>query len=200
MHIARMRQTLRVLKTRRVFGLLLALFAAACAPAPQLAGTPLEKEPAPDFALADAFGRPFRLSEQKGRAVVLTFLYTTCPDECPLIADRLRQAADQLGGDAANVRWVAVSLDPVNDNAAQVAQFLKAHRVEGLLTYLIGGREQLAPVWKAYYLTVTPGASPGILSHPSRVIVIDRDGLQRSNFRADLDAAALVNDVRIALK
>lgn len=185
---------------RRVFGLLALAFAAACAPAPQLAGTNLEKEPAPDFALADAAGRPFRLSEQKGRAVVLTFLYTTCPDECPLIADRLRQAADQLGGDAANVRWVAVSLDPINDNAAQVAQFLKAHRVEGLLTYLIGGREQLAPVWKAYYLTVTPGASPGILSHQSRVIVIDRDGLQRSNFRSDLDAASLVNDIRIALR
>ncbi len=198
------RETLRVFKTRRVFGLALlpALFVslAACAPAPQLQGTDLEKTPAPDFQLADATGKPFRLSEQRGRVVVLTFLYTNCPDECPLIAERFRAASEQLGADAANVRWVAVSLDPVGDTPATVAQFLKAHRVEGTLTYLIGAREQLAPVWKAYFLTVMPGASPGVITHQSRVIVIDRDGLQRSNFRADLAADALVNDIRIALK
>ncbi|MBI5878544.1 MAG: SCO family protein [Chloroflexi bacterium] len=180
--------------------MLLLFIVAACAPAPQLQGTNLEKDPAPDFALSDAAGRPFRLSEQKGRAVVLTFLYANCPDECPLIAERLRAANDQLGGDAANVRWVAVSLDPVGDTAPVVAQFLKAHRVESQLTYLIGAREQLAPVWKSYFIAVTPGVSLGALSHQSRVIVIDRDGLQRSNFRADLDTAALVNDIRIALK
>ncbi len=173
---------------------------AACAPAPQLQGADLEKTAAADFQLADAAGRPFRLSEQKGRAVVLTFLYTNCPDECPLIAERFRAASEQLGADAANVRWVAVSLDPVGDTSTTVAQFLKAHRVEGQLTYLIGTREQLAPIWKAYFLTVLSGASPGILTHQSRVIVIDRDGLQRSNFSADLATDALVNDIRIALK
>jgi protein SCO1/2 len=172
----------------------------ACASAPTLKGTDLESAPAPDFTLSDQDGSPFKLSAQKGRAVVLTFLYTNCPTECPLIAERMREARDLLGGDAAGVRWVAVSLDPVNDTGEAVARFLKAHRVEGQLTYLRGAREELAPVWKAYYLAVLPGAQPGALSHQSRVIVIDRDGKQRSNFGADVSAEALANDVRVVLR
>ncbi|MCA1554337.1 MAG: SCO family protein, partial [Chloroflexi bacterium] len=94
---------------------LVLLAACAPAPAPTLQGTDLQKTPAPDFQLTDASEQPFKLSEQKGCVVVLTFLYTNCPDECPLIAERLREANDKLGKDANGVRFVAVSLDPERD-------------------------------------------------------------------------------------
>ncbi len=181
-------------------GLLLFLWLfSTCAPAPKLQGTDLAKTPAPDFQLSDVNDRPFKLSEQRGRVVVLTFLYTNCPDECPLIAERIRESADQLGRDASDVRFVAVSLDPERDTSAAIQKFLQAHRVEGTLIYLKGSREQLAPIWRAYFLSVLPGSSPAIIAHQSRVIVIDRSGLQRSNFRADLEPEALLNDVRIVI-
>ncbi|MBI1802047.1 MAG: SCO family protein [Chloroflexi bacterium] len=177
----------------------LCLWFAACAPAPRLQGTDLERTPAPDFQLMDQGDRPVRLSDLRGHPVVLTFLYTNCPDECPLIAERLRESAAQLGRDASDVRFVAVSLDPERDTSAAIRQFLQAHRVEGLLTYLRGTRAELAAVWKAYFLAVLPGGNPALVSHQSRVIVIDRHGLQRSNFGADVSVDGLVNDVRIAL-
>ncbi|MEP7199083.1 MAG: SCO family protein [Chloroflexota bacterium] len=156
--------------------------------------------PAPDFQLSDANDQPFRLSAQKGRVVVLTFLYTNCPDECPLIAERIREANVQLGKDANDVRFVAISLDPERDTSAAIQQFVQAHGVDGVLTYLKGSREQLAPIWKVYFLSVLPGGSPGVIGHQSRVIVIDRNGLQRSNFRADVETEALVNDLRLVLR
>ncbi len=180
---------------------LIGLLLAACAPvpAPTLQGTDLEKTPAPDFQLSDSSGKPFKLSDQKGNVVVLTFLYANCPDECPLIAEKVRETSQRLGTDAADVRFVAVSVDPEHDTPDAVQKFLKAHQVDGILTYLVGARTDLAPVWKAYFLSVLLSSDPNILNHQTRVIVIDRGGLQRSNFRSDLDPAALANDIRIAL-
>jgi protein SCO1/2 len=178
---------------------LLLLVGCAPAPAASLQGTDLDKTPAPDFQLTDSTGRPFRLSDQKGKAVALTFLYTNCPDECPLIAERMRETYGQLGTAADSVRFVAVSLDPERDTSAAIQSFLAAHHVEGVLTYLRGMRAELGPVWRVYFLSVLPGTSPGVLAHQSRIVVIDRAGLERSNFGADVTAAALANDLRIAL-
>src|SRR5437016_6739121 len=110
---------------KRVFVFLL-LLSAACAPAAPatLQGTDLQKTPAPDFQLSDAHDQSFALSAQKGRVVVLTFLYTNCPDECPLVAEHLRDVHDKLGADASGVRFVAVSLDPEHDTSAAILQFL----------------------------------------------------------------------------
>ncbi len=178
---------------------LLALAACAPAPAPTLQGTDLQKTPAPDFQLSDAADRPFALSAQQGHVVVLTFLYTNCPDECPLIAERIHDVNAQLGKDSSDVRFVAVSLDPEHDTGAAIGKFLQAHKVDGVLTYLKGTREQLAPVWKAYFLSVLPGTNPNTLTHQSRIVVIDRIGLERSNFGADVQPEALANDVRVVL-
>ena len=61
-------------------------------------GTP----PAPDFGLTDQQGRPFRLSDAKGKPVLLTFIYTHCTDTCPFISIKIRQACKLLGSQAKN--------------------------------------------------------------------------------------------------
>src|SRR5256885_44672 len=104
-----------------------ALVLAACAPAP-LAGTDLGATDAPDFTLTDGVtGRAVTLSAQRGQIVALTFLYTSCPDVCPLTAARFRSAQAELQSDASRVTFVAVSVDPDRDTPQAVQDFSTAH-------------------------------------------------------------------------
>ncbi|HZQ36500.1 MAG TPA: SCO family protein, partial [Dehalococcoidia bacterium] len=106
--------------------------AAACGSGAKLTGTPLHSTPAPDFTLHTADGRPFTLSDLRGRAVVLTFLYTHCLDVCPAIAGRLALADKQLGKTASKVAFVSVSVDPEGDTPASVEQFSEEHGLTAL--------------------------------------------------------------------
>jgi cytochrome oxidase Cu insertion factor (SCO1/SenC/PrrC family) len=71
-----------------------------------------DRQPAPDFALTDHFGNPTSLSQFRGHPVALTFIYTHCPDVCPLIASNMHAAFGQFGGDASQVALLAVTVDP----------------------------------------------------------------------------------------
>src|SRR6266436_5624930 len=63
-----------------------------------LQGTNLGSTPAPDFLLKDQFGHSISLAQFKGKPVVLTFLYTHCPDVCPLTAEKLHTTSWRLCG------------------------------------------------------------------------------------------------------
>ncbi len=64
-----------------------------------LAGTRLDGRQAPDFTLIDHRGQTVSLSDFRGKAVALTFIYTHCPDICPLVAENLRIAYELLPAD-----------------------------------------------------------------------------------------------------
>lgn len=181
--------------------LCLLVILSACAPQ-SLKGTDLGKAPAPDFKLADQTGSAVSLADFRGKVGVLTFLYTRCPDECPLIASKLYTTSGLLGDAMNQTAFVAVSVDPDNDTPLAVAKFVQQHNLEGKLRYLIGTREQLQPVWSAYSLYVAPSPTNATLpsvSHSSRVIVIDKAGNQRANLSSDFEPADLAFDVRALL-
>src|SRR5579871_4193235 len=83
-----------------------------------LVGTDLNRVPAPAFTLTDQNGRQISLAQFKGQPTIVTFLYTHCPDACPLIADQVHVALTQLGPDASKVGLLAVSTDPSGDTRA----------------------------------------------------------------------------------
>ncbi len=181
--------------------LVLILFATllitACGQNLTLVGTDLGAEDAPNFELHDSSGKLWALSDWHGRIVVLTFLYTHCPDECPLIAERLRAASQQMGTEMSQVAMVAVSVDPVRDTPESVQSFLQQHQLTNRLTYLLGSPAELKPVWDKYYLGVkTDPTQPGLVAHSSRIILIDGQGKQRINLDTDFHVGDLVGDVR----
>src|SRR5579883_2632399 len=169
---------------------------------PPLAGTVLTPPiRAFDFRLPDQHGQMVALSDFRGKAVALTFLYTHCPDVCPLIADKMGRAYRQLGDVAKRVALVAVSVDPNGDTPEAVEQFLTVHRVAGLLTYLHGSFAQLRPVWAHYYVgsdakEVNPEAvaasrpTPQQVTHTAIVYVIDPTGEIRAFLPGDFDERA----------
>src|SRR3954462_13956097 len=89
--------------------------------APGFAGAVRPAIPPQDFSLRDEDGRTVSLRDYRGRVVVLTFMYTTCRDTCPLTATQIRGALDDLDRD---VPALAVSVDPVNDTPERARRFL----------------------------------------------------------------------------
>jgi len=115
-----------------------------------LQGTYLGATPAPDFLLTDQFGKQVSLSQFRGQPVVLTFLYTHCPDVCPLTAEKLHTVMQNLGNDAQRVAVLAVSTDPKRDNINAALSFSKTHRMTEYWHYLVGTQATLSPVWNAF--------------------------------------------------
>jgi len=182
----------------------LLILAVACTPVgavpATLVGTDLGTSPAPDFTLSDGIsGRALRIGDQQGKLIALTFLYTRCPDVCPLTAETLRQAQKQLGAsDADQVLFVAVTVDPDHDTPAAVQAFAAAHGLDRNFAYLIGSAAQLRTVWSAYGIRVVP--DPSTPGHSDAIYLIDRKGRERAVVHSDIGATDLLTDLRLLLK
>jgi protein SCO1/2 len=146
--------------------------------------------PAARFALRDQDGRTVDARSLRGRASVVTFLYTSCQDTCPLVADQIRGALDDLRH---GVPVVAVSVDPRGDTPLAAKRFLARHGLTGRARFLLGTRAQLAPVWRQF------GIQPQTrrFDHTPSTVLLDRRGVQRIGFRADdITPEGVAHDVR----
>lgn len=167
-----------------------------------LQGTDLGSQPAPDFHLTDQFGHPVSLSQFRGKPVILTFLYTHCPDQCPLTAEMLHSMVVQLGGQAQQVAILAVSTDPTGDTMASAQSFSQEHKMLAYWHYLLGAQAQLAPIWTSYsvYAAPTPTSTGGSVTHSIAIFVIDKQGRERDFFSDGATSNQLVTDLQILLK
>jgi protein SCO1 len=163
-----------------------------------LQGTDLEGTPAPDFRLTDQFGKQVSLSDLKGKPVVLTFLYTHCPDICPLTAEKLHTALQGLGSQAQQVGVIAVSTDPKGDTIAAALSFSQAHDMENAWHYLIGSRNQLSPVWSNYGIYAQ--ANQQAISHSTGIFLIDKQGKERIFLGDDFTPQQVTANLQTLLK
>ncbi len=151
---------------------------------------------APPIQLRNYLGQPVTLSEYRGRAVLVTFLYTNCPDVCPLITAKLRAAQRQLGAVAAKTQIIAVSVDPRGDTPPSVARFLSVHEMTGRMQYLIGSPSQLAHTWAAWSVGSTRDAGqPQLVAHSALIYGITASGRIRTIYPADFAPSEIVHDV-----
>jgi protein SCO1 len=137
---------------------------------------------APPLALRNYLGERVNISSYHGKAVLVTFLYTHCPDVCPLIAANLRVAQNEMGAaTAAKVQVIAVSVDPRGDTPQTVAEFLKLHGMTGRMKYLIGSPKELGKVWQAWGVGSERDAQqPDVVNHSALVYGIDASGRMRT--------------------
>jgi protein SCO1/2 len=154
---------------------------------------------APDLALRDQDGRVVRLSQQRGRLVLLTFLYVGCTDVCPLIASNLNTALRRLApAERERVRVLALSVDPWGDTPAAVHRFIRARGLVKEFRYLTGTKEQLAPVWQAWNVLVEP-KNRERMGHSAFVWLIDARGRTRVSFAATTRPRPVAHDLRALL-
>jgi protein SCO1/2 len=156
----------------------------------------LPAKPAPPIELRNYLGQPVTLSEYRGKAVLVTFLYTNCPDVCPLIASNLRVALNLLGAEASKVQVIAVSVDPRGDTPAAVAKFLRAHLMLGRMQYLVGSAAQLARTWAAWSVgSQREAGQPQLVAHSALVYGITASGKMRTIYAATFEPSQIAHDV-----
>jgi protein SCO1/2 len=153
--------------------------------------------PPPDFTLHDQNGHTVRLSAYAGKVVILTFLYSTCQDTCPLIAQQIRGALDQVAGGGAQVPALAVSVDPTDDTPLNAQRFLFKQSVVGRMSFLLGTRAQLQPIWRSFGIAPQSAGTSTRSDHSVDTILLDKVGRPTVGFQADLlTPEALAHDVR----
>jgi protein SCO1 len=163
------------------------------------AGTELSPPHQADpLSLKDAAGHRYTLSARKGRYVLVTFLYTHCPDVCPLIASNLNTAL-RGSGPKANVEVVAVSVDPKRDTAQAVRAYAKRMHLDPRFHYLIGTRRELQPVWAAWHVTAQD-KSLGVVNHIVYTALVDPRGRERLIYDAQVTAQQVLHDLRLLKK
>ncbi|OLC15807.1 MAG: hypothetical protein AUH29_06830 [Candidatus Rokubacteria bacterium 13_1_40CM_69_27] len=176
------------------------------APTPSLSANPSLAviRPAPDFTLLDPQGRPVRLSELRGRVVLLAFVYTSCPSACPLITQRMAVLQRRLAAARllpARVSLVSVTVDPERDGPAALARYAKAFGAhpEGW-RFLRESAEHLRPVL-ASYDEWTRRLPSGEIDHPARLHLIDRAGRIREIYSLALfDEGQAFRDIQALLR
>ncbi len=156
----------------------------------------LPAKQAPPIRLRNYSGRPVTLSQYRGKAVLVTFLYANCPDICPLIASNLRVALNMLGRRDSEVQVIAVSVDPRGDTAANVARFVSDHELTGRMQYLIGSAAELAPTWAAWNVgSERDVGQPQLISHSALVYGISASGKLTTIYPATFEPSEIAHDV-----
>jgi protein SCO1 len=153
--------------------------------------------PAPPIALHNYLGQPVNIDSYRGKAVLVTFLYTSCPDICPLITASLHTTLELLGPrEASKVQILAVSVDPRGDTPKAVAAFLARHRMTGRMQYLIGSARELARVWKAWGVGAERDAQqPQFINHSGLVYGVSASGKRTTVYAANFVPAELAHDI-----
>lgn len=152
---------------------------------------------APAFALRDYRGGLVRLGAYRGRAVLLTFVFTHCRDVCPTIVAGLQDSLSMLRAKASEVQVIGVSVDPKGDTRQAVSGFLARHHMTGRMKYLVGTRADLAPVWRQWGVNASNPTADDTVNHTSVVFGIAANGRVMTAYPANFNPAEIAHDVPV---
>ncbi|SPK73617.1 putative cytochrome c oxidase assembly factor, scoC [Cupriavidus taiwanensis] len=152
-----------------------------------------------DFKLTDHTGKVRTLADYKGKAVVMFFGYTHCPDVCPTTMAELKAVMEQLGPDADRVQVLFVTVDPERDTQALLAQYVPAfdQRFVGLRPADEAALQKLAKDFKVFYAKV-PGSSPSnyTVDHSAGSYIFDPQGKLRLFIRHGQGPEPIAHDLK----
>ena len=134
-----------------------------------------------DFALTDATGKPRTLADFRGKAVVVFFGYTQCPDVCPATLATLAEAMKKLGPDADRVQVLLVTVDPARDTPDLLALYVPAF--DARFVGLRGDDEATQRVAREFKIIYQkqPGSTPDTytMDHSAGTYIFDSLGRLR---------------------
>ncbi|HEX7155694.1 MAG TPA: SCO family protein, partial [Burkholderiaceae bacterium] len=151
---------------------------------------------APVLSLTDAKGRRHVLADHRGKAVLVAFGYTHCPDACPATLARLAQVRRLLGTDARQVQVLFVTIDPERDTAQMLGRYVQAFDPTFLaLRGTDGETDAAATAFHADY-EIMEHAGEVLVSHTVETYLVDPQGRMRVVLPDSLSAQQVAQDVR----
>ena len=156
-----------------------------------------------NFTLTDQDGMPFQLSSLQGKAVLIFFGYTTCPDICPTTMSKIASVYRALGPEASRLKTLFISVDTQRDTPSVLKEYLtnfKGVDAIGLTGSVTQINKVTALFGAEYEITPIPGAKPPeetySVAHSTEVYALDSEGRTRLIFDYDASVADMTNGIR----
>lgn len=158
----------------------------------------------PDFVLIDQNSKPFGTEQLRGSVWVADFIFTSCPDMCPMLTSAMATIEREIAKDSEvkDIHFVSISVDPDNDTPAVLAEYAEKYAAAGARwAFLTGTRPE---IWKlsteGFHLPVERAdrTQGGPIFHSNRFVLTDRRGRIRGYYDGlDSDARdALIADLK----
>jgi protein SCO1/2 len=176
----------------------IALAAGACRQAPKLPVLPVGG----DFALTDHNGQRFELSSQRGKAVLIFFGYTSCPDVCPTTLSKLSEVYRHLGDDSKRVKTLYITVDPARDTPAILKDDLSNFEVDALgLTGTKAEIDKVVALYGAQYeiIPLPESAAKYSVAHTATLYALDTAGRTRLEFPYEAKVDEIVAGLKAIL-
>ena len=184
----------------RLFLITLALLLAGCDSRPQFVNTDIsEADYARDFALTDHNGKPRTMADFRGKAVVIFFGYTQCPDVCPTTMTGMAEAMKLLGAEAAKVQVLFVTVDPERDTQQLLAQYVPVFNPSFLGLYADAQTiARTAQEFRVFYKK-QPGSTPTTytVDHSAGSYVYDPQGRLRLYIKHGEKPEVIAKDLKL---
>ncbi len=156
---------------------------------------------APAGALTRGDGSRFAIGSQQGKASLVFFGYTHCPDICPTTLADWKRVKSALGGEAARVNFVFVTIDPETDTPEVMKSYIA--KFDSSFVGLSGEPAQIDSIAKAFGVTAfaagTLESGHTAMAHPSRVYLVDPEGRIRFVYPPGLKPEEIADDVKHVL-
>jgi protein SCO1 len=138
---------------------------------------------APEFALTSQDGGEVTLASLRGKVIAVTFIYTSCPDVCPLLTDKMARIQDELGSDfGSKVAFVSITTDPERDTPEVLKEYAEAFEANlAGWSFLTGEPAAVLDVAHRYGVAAVKAADGGV-DHTLLTTLIDRQGTMRVQY------------------
>lgn len=154
--------------------------------------------PIADFSLTDQMGRSLKFGALRGKVVLVTFVYTTCPDTCPLVTSAMRSVQKDLDAwEHDGVFFLSITTDPEIDRPPVLKSYARRYGIDfSNWSFLTGESQKLAPVWKSFGVAVRREAR-GLVNHTLLTALVDKKGTMRFVYHgATPDPNKMLQDMR----
>ena len=155
-----------------------------------------------NFILTDQNGARVEFGKLRGKPVVINFMYTSCPDVCPLLTASLKILRDHMKpAEAREIRFLSITTDPEVDTPKVLKDYSRRHEANAPnWSWLTGDARELAPVWQGFGVGVKRLAR-SLIEHTTLTVVADGNGFMRfAYFGSAPDPDVLLKDLRALAK